>query len=82
MLHGLHRHGQDRRVYLALGASHCGAQFIPAWHEATGLDPPGDGIRGLVEMRCRPGERLRLLCAHADQDQGPCHNPHAWVEGL
>jgi hypothetical protein len=81
-LYWFHCHGQDRHVDLALGSSHRGVQFIRAWHEATRLDPPGDGIRRLVEMRCRPGERPRLLRARADQDQGPRHNPHAWVEGL
>src|SRR5215831_11349073 len=80
-LYWLHRHGQDRRIRLASGAAHRCVQLIPAWHEATRLDPPGDGIRRLVEMRGRPGERPLLFGAHANQDQGARYNPYARVEG-
>jgi hypothetical protein len=80
-LHGFDRHGQHRRVSLALGSSHCGTQLILAWYEAARLDPPTYGIRWLVEMRCRPGKRSLLLRSYTDQDQGARHNPHAGVQG-
>jgi hypothetical protein len=80
-LHRFYYHRQGRCVPLALGSSHRGVQLVPAWHEATRLDPPGDGIRRLVEMRCRPGEWPLLFSAHADQDQGARYNPHPRVEG-
>jgi len=80
-LHGFHRHGQGRGVHLAMLPPHCRPEDIAARKDTTRLDPPSEGIRWRAKVCGRPGERLRFLCPHTDQNQGPRHSPQARVEG-